>query len=76
MIKKNAKAVTMLVENNFNTTLKQSSFFSDILNKVDLMDGIKIAVKQDEKITKIREKIKDSGSMLRFLVTIYSRDSD
>ena len=25
-------------------------------------------VKQDEKITKIREKIKGSGSMLRFLV--------
>jgi len=32
-------AVTKLAENDFNTTLKQSSLFSDILNKVDLMDS-------------------------------------
>ena len=33
------KAVTKLAENDFNTTLKQSSLFSDILNKVDLMES-------------------------------------
>ena len=51
--KNKRKAVTKLTENDFNTTLKQSSLFSDILNKVDLMDSR--LVKQDEKITKIRE---------------------
>ncbi len=55
-------AVTKLAENDFNTTLKQSSLFSDILNKVDLMDSR--LVKQDEKITKIREKIKCSVTFL------------
>ncbi len=57
-------AVTKSAENDFYTTLKQSSLFSDILNKIDLMDSR--LVKQDENITKIREKIKCSGSMLHF----------
>jgi len=55
-------AVTKLAENDFNTTLKQSSLFSDILNKVDLMDSR--LVKQNEKITKIREKINCSVTFL------------
>jgi hypothetical protein len=37
--KNKRKAVTKLAENDFNTTLKKSSLFSDILNKVDLMES-------------------------------------
>ena len=54
----------MLVEIDFNSMLKQSLLFSGKLNKVDQKESR--LVKQDEKISNIREKIQGFGSMLRF----------
>jgi hypothetical protein len=51
----------MLVEIDFNSMLKQSLLFSGKLNKVDQKESR--LVKQDEKISNIREKIKGFGSM-------------
>ena len=59
--KNKRKAVSMLFESDFNSLLKQSLLFSGILNKVDQMESR--LVKQDEKISNIREKIKGFGSM-------------
>ena len=66
MKKNKRKAVSMLVERDLNSMLKQSFLFSGILNKVDQME-FKL-VKKDEKISNIKEKIKGFASMLRFLV--------
>ena len=52
----------MLVDSDFNSMLKESLLFSGILNKVDQMESK--LVKQDEKMSNIREKIKGFGSIL------------